>query len=148
MESWRTVWRNGFAHVLPLKGLESLLDALERDDSRLTQGSTTTPPPLMVVQDWPCEGCEAIAWTGWQGGENPACKCVGDVEDHFARMCFEADERLQEAAACRWFLNWFDDTPRSEMLRELRVEVERAISLRTTPAETSAAFEPATIAAA
>ena len=36
MESWRTVWREGFAPVLSLKGLEALRDALAADDPRLT----------------------------------------------------------------------------------------------------------------
>ena len=33
-------------------------------------------------------------------------------------------ERLGEPAACRWFLNWFDDTPRDQMRRELLAEVK------------------------
>ena len=55
---------------------------------------------------------------------------MGEVEEYFARSCLEADERLGEAAACRWFLNWFDDTPREEMRDELLGEVERAIEAR------------------
>src|SRR5215213_1752790 len=116
MESWRTVWREGFAPVLTLKGLEALRDALTNDDPRLVQGSTTTPPPLMCVQDWPVEAACALGF----------CGC-----------CFEADQKLGEAAACRWFLNWFDDTPRDEMRKELLAEVERAIEDRAetvTPA--------------
>lgn len=128
MESWRTVWRDGFAPVLSLKGLEALRDALEADDARLSQGSTTTPPPLMCVQDWPVEAACALGFCGWQGER---LHTVGEVEEYFARCCFEADQRLGEAAACRWFLNWFDDTPRDEMRRELLGEVERAIAERT-----------------
>lgn len=127
MESWRTVWREGFAPVLSLKGLEALRDALAADDARLTQGSTTTPPPLMCVQDWPVEAACAVGFCGWQGDR---LQRVGEVEEFFARCCFEADTRLGEAAACRWFLNWFDDTPRDEMRRELLAEVERAIAER------------------
>jgi hypothetical protein len=127
MESWRTVWREGFAPVLTLKGLESLRDALTSDDPRLVQGSTTTPPPLMCVQDWPVEAACALGFCGWQGER---LETVGDVEEYFARCCFEADTRLGEAAACRWFLNWFDDTPREEMRKELLGEVERAIEAR------------------
>lgn len=127
MESWRTIWRDGFAHVLPLDGLESLAEALRADDPRLTQGSTTTPPPLMCVQDWPCEGACAIGWTKYKGGDVR----VGDVEQHFYDVCKAADDRLGIPAACRWFLNWFDDTPRADMRRELLAEVERAIQTRT-----------------
>lgn len=134
MESWRTVWRDGFAPVLSLMGLEALRDALEANDPRLTQGSTTTPPPLMCVQDWPVEAACALGYCGWQG---EGLHTVGEVEEYFARCCFKADKRLGEAGACRWFLNWFDDTPRDEMRRELLGEVERAIGDRrssVTPA--------------
>ncbi|HKA07073.1 MAG TPA: hypothetical protein VKD71_07425 [Gemmataceae bacterium] len=142
MESWRTVWRSGFAPVLSLKGLEALRDALSTNDPRLTQGSTTTPPPLMCVQDWPVEAACALGFCGWQGEK---LETVGQVEEFFARCCFEADQRLGEAAACRWFLNWFDDTPREEMRLELLGEVERAIETRAetvTPAVPEGVEDP------
>jgi len=101
--------------------------ALQSDSALLIQGSTTTPPPLMCVQDWPVEAACGIAYCGWKGDK---LETVGQVEEYFARLCFEADQRLGEPAACRWFLNWFDDTPRNEMRRELLVEVERAIEKR------------------
>jgi hypothetical protein len=81
----------------------------------------------MCVQDWPVEAACALGFCGWQGEK---LETVGDVEEYFARCCFEADQRLGEAAACRWFLNWFDDTPRDEMRKELLAEVERAIEER------------------
>lgn len=127
MESWRLVWRDGFVPTISTPGLESLRNALATDDPRLTQGSTTTPPPLMCVQDWPVEAACALGYCGWQGGD---LVTVGQVEEFFARACFEADQRLGEPAACRWFLNWFDDTPRDVMRRELLAEVERALALR------------------
>lgn len=132
---WRTVWREGFAPVLSTAGLTALRDALAKNDDRITQGSTTTPPPLMCVQDWPVEAACAIGFCGWQGD---GLETVGEVEEHFARCCFEADQRLGEPAACRWYLNWFDDTPRGEMLRELLSEVERELD-RRREAESSAA---------
>lgn len=52
-----------------------------------------------------------IGFAGWQGG--CGISTVGDVEEFFARVCHEADERLKEVAGCRWFLNWYDDTPRA-----------------------------------
>lgn len=129
MESWRLVWRDGFAPVLSAEGLAALADALRADDPRLIQGSTSAPPPLMAVQDWPVEAACALGFCGWQGED---LDTVGQVEEFFARACFEADQRLGEPAACRWFLNWFDDTPRDEMRRELRAEVEKAIAERET----------------
>ena len=127
MENWRNVWRNGFIPVLTSNGLANLRDALRSDDLRLVQGATTTPPPLMCVQDWPVEACCALGYCGWQGD---GLHTVGEVEEFFARCCFEADERLGEPAACRWFLNWFDDTPRDQMRRDLLAEVELALAER------------------
>src|SRR5262249_60460536 len=98
MESWRTVWRSGFAPVLSLKGLEALRDALAADDPRLTQGSTTTPPPLMCVQDWPVEAACALGYCGWQGDK---LETVGGVGGVFARCCFGAGQRLGGGAAWR-----------------------------------------------
>lgn len=154
MESWREVWRLGFAPVLPTEGLVALRDALRDDDPRLTQGSTTTPPPLMCLADYPVEAGDFLALMGaaLHGGfagtaddyraarptgpkhTNPDAATVGTVEDFFARACFDADQRLGEPAACRWFLNWFDDTPRDEMRRELLAEVELTLNDRNKAA--------------
>ena len=131
MESWRAVWRDGFAPVLSTAALEALRAALVTDDPRLVQGSTTVPPPLLIVEAWPCEAACALGFCGWQG---EGLETVGAVENHFARLCYEADRRLGEPAACRWFLNWFDDTPREEMRRELLPEVERTLAERTPAA--------------
>ncbi len=127
MELWRNVWQNGFAPALSAAGLIALRDALRGDDARLTQGSTTTPPPLLSVQDWPCEGACALGFCGWQGEE---LETVGQVEEYFAKCCFEADQRLGEPAACRHFLNWFDDTPREQMRIALLHEVEKTLATR------------------
>jgi hypothetical protein len=127
MDSWRIVWRDGFVPVLPTSGLQALRDALVSDDPRLTQGSTTTPPPLLCVQDWLVEAACALGYCGWQGDR---LRTVAEVEEFFARVCFEADHRLGEPAACRWFLNWFDDTPRDAMRRELLEEVDLALAAR------------------
>ena len=144
MESWRIVWRDGFVPVLSTAGLLALRAALDSDDPRLVQGATTAPPPLMCVQDWPVEAACALGVCGWLGDGRAT---VGEVEEHFARCCFEADHRLGEPAACRWFLNWFDDAPRVEMRRELLAEVDRALALRLPPVvpanPTPSAGEPA-----
>lgn len=127
MESWRLVWRDGFAPGFSAAALAALRDGLRRDDPDLRQGSTTTPPPLMCVQDSPVEGADALGYAGWKG---EGLGTVGEVEEFFAKCCFEADERLKEPAACRWFLLWWDDTPRGEVFRELLAEVERSLAGR------------------
>lgn len=127
MESWRKVWREGVAPLLSTPGLEALERALTNDDARLLQGATTTPPPLQCVQDWPVEAACALGFCGWQGER---LETVAEVEEFFARTCFEIDQRLGEPAACRWFLNWFDETPREEMREQLLSEVTRALAQR------------------
>src|SRR5205085_10909409 len=102
-------------------------DALKADDRRLLQGATSSPPPLMCVQDWPIERACALGFCAWQG---EGLETVGEVEEFFARTCFEADQRLGEPAACRYFLNWFDDTPRAEMRAALLEEVNRVLAER------------------
>jgi hypothetical protein len=127
MESWRKVWRDGVAPVLSSQALEALRRALVEDDAKLLQGSTTTPPPLQCVQDWPVEAACALGYCGWRG---EGLETVAEVEEFFARMCFEIDQRLGEPAGCRWFLNWFDETPREEMRRLLLAEVNRSLAQR------------------
>ena len=130
MEAWRKVWREGLVPLLSTKGLQALKQGLLRDDGRLTQGTTTTPPPMQCVLDWPVEGACVVGYCAWQGD---GLETVGDVEEFFARVCFEADQRLGEPAAVRYFLNWYDDTPRDEMRKQLLAEVERALADRFVP---------------
>jgi len=145
MESWRKVWREGVAPLLSTSGLEALQRALKQDDARLIQGATTTPPPLPCVQDWPVEAACALGFCGWQGD---GLETVAEVEEFFARTCFEIDQRLGEPAACRWFLNWFDETPRHQMREQLLAEVQRSLSQRRSAEENSAAEGDSEVAAA
>lgn len=121
------VWQKGFVPLLSTKALEALLKGLESDDAKLVQGCTTQPPPLPSVQNWPVEAACALGYCGWQG---EGLETVAEVEEFFARMCFGIDQRLGEPAGCRWFLNWFDETPREVVRRELTQEVRSALSTR------------------
>jgi hypothetical protein len=127
VETWRRVWRDGVAPVLSTNGLRALRLALVADDPRLTQGSTTTPPPLKCVFDWPVEAADVVGFCAWQGD---GLGTVGEVEQHFATTCFKADEAMCQPAAVRYFLNWFDDTPRDDMRRELLAEVDLVLAAR------------------
>ena len=135
IDSWRKVWREGLAPQLSTAAVQALERALKEDDPRLLQGATTTPPPLQCVQDWPVEAACVLGYCGWQG---ECLETVAEVEEFFARACFEADQRLGEPAACRWFLNWFDDTPRGEMRRLLLSEVSRTLRQRLPVSEGAA----------
>jgi hypothetical protein len=124
MESWRIVWRDGFVPGFTKKQLEALAEALRADDPRLIQGETVYPVLLPdTSNEIPLSAC-ALGFCGWHGD---GLRTVGDIKEFFARCCFEADNRLGEVAACRWFLNWFDDTPREVMRRELLAEVVLAL---------------------
>lgn len=127
MEIWRKTWREGFAPLIPTAGLRALRDALGTNDPRLLQGATTSPPSMLCVHDWPVESVCAVGLCAWLG---EGLETVGQVEEHFAQTCFEVDRRLGEPAACRYFLNWFDDTPRDQMRRDLLDEVERTLADR------------------
>ena len=127
MESWRKVWREGIAPQLSRSGLEALRNALISDDDRLLQGSTSRPPPLQCMHDCAVEGACAVGYCGWQGDE---LETVGALDEFFAKVCYETDRHFGEPTACRWFLNWFDDTPRAEMRRRLLPEVNAVLAER------------------
>ena len=99
MESWRKVFREGLAPLLNDAELEALRVGLQKDDPRLGQGFTVTPPPLHCVEDRSPEGACLIGYAGWKGRD---LQTVGEVEEFFARMCFEIDMRLGDPAVCRW----------------------------------------------
>ncbi len=120
MESWRKVWRDGVEPLLSLGSLEALRNGLANDDPRLLQGATTTPPPLQCVQEWPVEAACVLGY--WRlGGRRPGDG--GGGRGILRPGCsFEVDQRLGEPAGCRWFLNWYDETPRDEMRQLLLAE--------------------------
>src|SRR5262245_47057777 len=109
------------------------------------RGATTSPPPLPCVQEWPVEGACGLGFCGWQGDH---LESVAEVEEYFAQKCFEADQILGEPAACRWFLNWFDETPRGQMRRLLLAEVNHTLAQRRGERPAAAAEEAGDIAAA
>lgn len=127
MEAWQRVFRAFSGHFTDA-GLLALRKALVEDDVRLIQGATTSPPPLMCVADFPCEGACLVGFACWQGGED--LQTVGKVEHKFAHLCNEVDTELGEAAAVRYLLNWFDETAREEMRAALLPEVDAALAAR------------------
>lgn len=127
MESWRKVWRDGFMPGFSTEGLRSLRQALRADDFQLLQGASSFPPPEPKWLQCRAEGACAIG-IGMAG--SAGLGLVGTVEETFARACFEADCRLGEPAASRWFLNWYDAMPREHVRRHLLAEVERELHCR------------------
>lgn len=129
-ESWRMVWRKGVAPLLPTKGLEALAAALENDSPQLIQGGTTCPPPLNSCKDWPPEGACGIGYCGWQGRD---LETVGQVDEFFADVCFQAGLNAGEPAFARWWTNAWDETPRKELIAMMLPEVRRTLEMRRLP---------------
>ncbi len=127
MEMWRRVWRDGIAPQLSTAALTALRQALQRDDPRLVQGTTCSPPAVPALGERRVESACALGYCGWQG---EGFARVGQVEDYFARLCDGADELMAERAVCRFFLNWYDDTPRDAMRTLLLAEVEETLRRR------------------
>jgi hypothetical protein len=55
---------------------------------------------------------------------------VGEVEEAFARACYECDQRMGEPGGVLYFLRWFDETPRDHMREELTKEVKAILQER------------------
>jgi hypothetical protein len=131
LPAWQLVWRNAICPLVKDRALLALRRALVLDDPGLLQKETVQPPPILSCADWPCEGCCVIGYLGWQGDD---LETVGEVEEFFARFCAEIDRAMGEPAACQYFVNWFDSTPRAEMRKELLQEIERELSRRLSSA--------------
>lgn len=127
LQKWKRVWREGLAPQISRNGLLALQSALRRNEPLLMQGAICSPPTLDALRDRPVVCACAIGYCGWRGD---GCATVGELEDYFHRVCEAADAAFREPAACRFFLNWFDDAERATMRRELLGEVSLALSER------------------
>lgn len=123
------VFRRGIAPQIDTVGLTALRRALVKNDQRLLQCATTSPPPLECVRTLPCEGACAIGFC-CAFTDDVTLKQVCEVEEFFARVCFDCDQAMGEPAACRFFLNWFDQMPRDKMRAALLVEVDAELIRR------------------
>ncbi len=127
MEKWRRVWREGFVPQLSTEGLQALHKALTQDDPRLLQGTTCYPPLLDALKERAVEATCALGFCAWQGD---GVGSVGELDQFFQKICDAADRNFSDPAACRFFLNWYDDTSRAEMRQELLAEVALALKER------------------
>jgi hypothetical protein len=128
--AWQRVWREGIAPQLSQADLSALRLALERDDPALIQGATVEPVPLPRYDDHPVESACLVAYIGWRSRN---LQTVREVEEWFTQVCFQADKSLGEPAACRWLLNWFDDTPRPAMRLAMVAEIDAELARRRLP---------------
>jgi hypothetical protein len=124
--AWQLAWR-AFLPSLPTAGLDALATDVADDERYLIQNATPFPPPLDCASDWPIAAACAVALTAWKG---QGLSTVGQVEEAFARACAAASERTGDPTGARYFLNWFDETDRPTMRRELLAEVNLALKDR------------------
>jgi hypothetical protein len=127
MEHWRDVWRRWAAPLLSTEGLEALRVALAEDSPELLQGRNTKADDELPDSDDECTGACPLAYAGWKA---EALETVEEVEAWFAGLVNEISTRSLEPAAASCLLGWIDDTPRSEMRRELLIETGRELARR------------------
>jgi hypothetical protein len=127
VESWRKVFRDGFAPIAPKKGLEAVRTALLTGDHALVRSTTTVPAPLGYSKRLPVEAACLVGMCYWRGED---LQTVDETEEAFGAACFEIDQRLKEPAACRWLLNWFDEAPWDEVVDGLLEEIDRELKRR------------------
>jgi hypothetical protein len=126
LEAWRRVWRQGIALSLSTPGLLALRQALVTNDPRLVQGYTAFPVANAEGSAPPAAACP-LGFAGWQGD---GLETIDAIEEAFARTCLEADQRLNEPAAARWFIGWVDETPLEIVRAELLPEIDRELTRR------------------
>jgi hypothetical protein len=125
MEGWRKVWRQGIVPLVGEKGLRALQAALRDDDKRLVQGMTIDPQSEWVPSSWEPSGACLIAYCGWQGQNLDS---IAKVQRFFDRIVDAASLKL-----LAWdvevsdLVEWYDETDRPTMRRELLAEVDRAL---------------------
>jgi hypothetical protein len=124
LQAWQRCWRDGISPQLSVRALEALQQGLLRDDKRIIQGATSSPPPLQCVADWKPEAADAIGYALWIGD---GYGTVGELEEQFALVCMKASETLGDPTGCRWFLNWWDGAERQTARQQLLVEVDLAL---------------------
>ena len=126
-EKWRVVWRAIAAH-LPTEGLVALRTALVEDDPHLIQGQTMFPPNLpseLFGRYDVCRAC-AVGYPLWKAGATK----TDMLDSAFADACLKACDSLGEQDAARYFLCFWDETPREQARREFLPEVELAIEAK------------------
>jgi len=140
-QPWFRVFVDGFAPNMSAAELEALRDGLLADDSRILQGTTTNPLPLLCVSEWPCEGACPFAYVEMAMQDAMGMQAtVGECEQRFAQLCYGADALLGDRSGCRHLLNWIDSTPRAEMIRNLLAAVNGVLESRSSTDRVNAAL--------
>ncbi len=129
MEAWKKVFHDGLVPHLDMYDLGWLKQLLQENSVKLIQGTTVLPSGA-----WGKEKAERSCLLGCIGMLR-GIQTVDEIEEFFASMCFSIDDTMGEPAACRWLLNFYDDTPRREMIDALLPEVDIALKKKEQEAK-------------
>lgn len=135
LQRWQRVFRLGIAPAIPTAALIELRAALAADDPKIIQGAVTSPAPLDSLRSVAVHGSDVIGFAAMVGF---GLRTVGEVVAHYHAVCEAADVSLRESHACRWFLVWYDETPRDAMRAALMAEIDAVLVDRCQPAAAAA----------
>lgn len=115
---WEYAFRVGVAPSLSTPGLQALARGLKSNDPRILQAAVTAPRLGYsgVNAHRPVEGADVVAYAAWQGD---GLTTIGACDAYSAHVFADADTRLGYPGASGDFWQWFDDTPRDEVLPDL-----------------------------
>lgn len=118
--NWKTAWHSYIVPRLSTESLKQLGETLRSNSSVLIQDQIYIATNTIIVRCCPLAFCGAID----QGGLSQAD--IGEVRKFYNSMLSD----LHDSGAARCFLVWWDNHSRSHVVRELLVEVDKAIDER------------------
>lgn len=127
METWRFIFRKGFAPLLSISALEALKTGLHQDDPTLVQGCVVFPKPIPGFWDLPAAVTGLLAYIGREG---EGLFSVFEVSEFHNRLKDAAAQKLGAENNAQELLEWFDKAPREIMRKELLGEVRRELRAR------------------
>ena len=131
LATWRLIFRKGVAPQLSVYELLALQAGLQKNDPAIIQGQTTRPDAIGLNRREEPRQCCPVAYAIWKSADNIPGITVGEVDEEFAKVCAKCDQALGYERSIRHFLNWVDDTPRTEMIRDLLAELVLATTARS-----------------
>ena len=112
-------WKKSFAHIADVCGvpaLQVLRTAVSENYCSLIQGTTVAYEPATNPGDRTVCGACAVGYMYWKADD---MDFADDVEEAVAATFSEVAKKAGWDRAPDLFTNWYDETPRDEMRREL-----------------------------
>ena len=117
MEKWRRVWRDrDRAAAVTSRFARSAIGSCSATIAGCCKASSPRRRRWMPTPIAPSSAAVPSVLCGWLGEGRTS---VGAVEEYFTAICEAADAAFGEPAACRFFFNWFDDSPRRDAPRDV-----------------------------